>query len=209
MRILIADDHAIFRRGIKEILLESFPMAFFGEADNSRGVLEKLSKDSWDLLVLDITMPGASGVEVLKQVKKCAPQLPVLMLSAHPEEQYALRVIEAGAAGYLTKMQAPFDLLIAVRKILAGGKYITASLAERLADHMNERNGWPAHERLSNREFEVLRLLASGKRIKGIAQELSVSIQTVSTHRSRILKKLGLRSVSDLVRYAVQNQLVD
>jgi DNA-binding NarL/FixJ family response regulator len=208
MRILIADDHAVFRRGLKEILAERYPGAAFGEAESSQAALEQVWKAAWDVMVLDITMPGRSGVEILKEIKHAQPNLPVLMLSVHPEEQYAVRVLEAGAAGYLTKLQAPHELVEAIKQVLAGGQYISPRIAEQLVDRLREGEQRPPHERLSNREFEILKLIAVGKSMKDIAHELSVSPQTVSTHRARILKKMGLLTTAALVRYAVENKLV-
>ena len=209
MRILIADDHAVFRRGLKEILAERYPGAAFGEAASSQSALEQVWKAAWDVMVLDITMPGRSGVEILKEIKQAQPNLPVLMLSVHPEEHYAVRVLEAGAAGYLTKLQAPHELVEAIKQVLAGGQYISPRIAEQLVDRLRQGEQRPPHQRLSNREFEILKLIAAGKSMKDIAHELSVSPQTVSTHRSRILKKMGLLTTAALVRYAVENKLVD
>jgi two-component system invasion response regulator UvrY len=209
MKILIADDHAVFRRGLKEILAERYPGAAFGEAETSRAVLEQVWKTAWDVLVLDISMPGRSGVEILKEIKHAQPRLPILMLSMHPEEQYALRVLEAGAAGYLTKAQASHALVAAVQKVMAGGKYISHHTAEHLVDRLRGGGRTTPHEKLSNREFEILKLIALGESMKRIARDLSVSPQTVSTHRARMLKKMGLSSTASLVRYAVQNKLVD
>jgi len=207
--ILIVDDHSIFRHGLKDILARHFLDARFGEAETAESALEHVRNRAWDIMVLDVTMPGRNGLEILKEVKKVRPTLPVLMLSMHPEEQYAMRVLQAGASGYITKIRAPHELVEAVKKVMSGGKYISPALAENLANHIGHGAKRWAHERLSNREFQVLRLMASGKSAKNIAQELSVSAQTVSTHRARILKKLGLKTTADLIRYAVENNLID
>jgi len=207
--ILIVDDHSIFRHGLKDILATHFVDARFGESDTAEATLEHVRNKAWDIMVLDVTMPGRGGLEILKEVKKLRPALPVLMLSMHPEEQYAVRVLQAGASGYITKIRAPHELVEAVVKVLSGGKYISAGLAEKLATDIGRDVPRTPHERLSNREFQILRLMASGKSAKNIGQELSVSAQTVSTHRARILKKLGLKTTAALIRYAVENDLID
>ena len=207
--ILIVDDHAIFRHGLRDILARHFADARFAEAETATGALEHIRTRAWDIMVLDVTIPGRGGLEILKEVKKLRPNLPVLMLSMHPEEQYAIRVLQAGASGYITKIRAPLELVEAVKKVLSGGKYISPGLAESLVNHIGHRAPKTLHERLSNREFQVLRLMASGKSAKNIAHELSVSPQTISTHRARILKKLGLKTTAALIRYAVENELID
>jgi two-component system invasion response regulator UvrY len=209
MRILIADDHAVFRHGLKDILANRFAGAVFGEAETAQTALEQVWNHIWDIMVLDITMPGRSGLEIINNIKQVQPKLPILVLSMHPEEQYAIRVLEAGAAGYLAKIKAPAELVEAIEKILAGGKYISPAIAEKLVNHLQTRSPRRPHERLSNREYEVMRLIASGKSMKNIAQELSVSPQTISTHRARMLKKMGLRSIAELIRYAVENKLIE
>ena len=209
MKILIADDHAVFRHGLKDILARHFPKVTFGEADTAKAALNLVWEKTWDLMVLDITMPpGRSGLDILKEVKQTRPKLPVLILSAHPEDQYALRVLQAGAAGYLTKVAATTELIQATKKVLAGGTYVPAAFAKSLIHKLLPGAEPPRHQMLSNREYEILRLLASGKPAKTIAQDLSVSPQTISTHRSRMLKKLRLHSTAELIRYAVQNHLV-
>ncbi len=209
LRILIADDHVIVRHGLKEMLAESFSGAMFGEAGTAQETLDQLWKGPWDILVLDVTMPGCSGLEVLHEITRAQPKLPVLVLSMHPDEQYALRVVEAGAAGYISKDRASAELVAAVKTVLSGGKHYSPAIAEKLVNHLGGQGLKLPHERLSNREYEILRLLASGQPAKAIARELSVSPQTISTHRARILKKLGLHSTAELIRYAVQNRLVD
>lgn len=209
MRILIADDHAVFRRGLKETLTEAFPRATFAEARTAQEALELVRQRSWEILVLDISMPGKSGLDILQEVKSLQPRLPVLFLSMHPEEQYARRALRSGAAGYLTKESVPDELKAAVRKVAAGGKYVSVALAERLAADLGRRTDAPAHELLSDREFQVLLMIASGKTVKDIADELALSVKTVSTHRARILEKTGLRTTAELIRYALKAQLVE
>ena len=208
MRVLIADDHAVFRRGVRETLREAFAKATFGEAETAEETLEFVRRSPWDLLILDISMPGKSGLDILEEVKRLRPRLPVLFLSMHPEEQYARRALKAGAAGYLTKESVPEELKAAVRKVAAGGRYVSVSLAERLAYDLRRRADTPAHELLSDREFQVLRMIGAGKTVKDIADELSLSVKTVSTYRSRILEKTGMRTTAELIRYALQEQLV-
>jgi len=209
LRILIADDHAIVRYGLKTMLKDHFPDARFGEAETSQETLDQLWKTSWDILVLDISMPGPGGLEILARIKEALPKLPVLVLSVHPEEQYALRALQAGAAGYITKDKASAELVVAVKKVLAGGKHVSQAVAEKLAGHLSGQKLKLPHERLSNRELEILRLIAVGIPTKSIAVQFSVTSQTISTHRSRILKKLGLHSTAGLIRYAIQHRLID
>jgi two-component system, NarL family, invasion response regulator UvrY len=209
IKILVADDHAIFRHGLKDILAQHFSGAVVGEAETGRGAVEQVRKAKSDIVVLDVTMPGQSGIEALHEIRQFQPALRVLILSMHPEEQYARRLLQAGAAGYITKMNAPLAIVDAVKCVLAGGQYISPALAQRTASQANPGAELLAHDRLSRREFQVMRLIPLGKSLKAIAGELAVSIQTVSTHRTRILKKMGLRTNADLIRYAVENQLVD
>jgi len=209
IRILIADDHAIFREGLKHILSESPDLKVAAEARNGQEVLEKIWSEKYDMVLLDISMPGMSGLEVLKQLKIEKPKLPVLVLSMHPEEQYAVRVLRAGASGYLTKESAPDELITAIRKISQGRKYITSSLAERLAFEMEIDSEKPLHEVLSDREYQVLRIIAAGKTIKQIAEELSLSIKTVSTYRSRIMEKMKMKTNAELMHYAIKHQILD
>ena len=187
IRVLIADDHAVVRRGLKQILEETSDIVVSGEATNSREVLEQVSAKNWDVLVLDITMPGRSGLDILKEVKQLAPKLPVLVLSMHAEEQFASRVLKAGAAGYLPKESAPEELVKAIRKISGGGRYISSSQAEKLVYQFEPGSDKMPHETLSNREYEVLRLIASGKTITQIAENVKLSVKTISTYRTRIL----------------------
>ncbi len=207
-RILLADDHAVVRQGLKQILLESMRDATFGEASSGEEAIEAGRAGGWDIVILDISLPGKSGLEVLKELRQIQPKLPVLVLSMHPEEQFAVRALRAGAAGYVTKRTATMDLARAVRKVLAGGRYVSASLAERLAAEVRADARAP-HERLSDREYQVFRMLALGKTVKEISEELGLSPQTVSTHRSRILEKMQLATNADLTEYALANRLID
>ena len=208
MKILITDDHAVVRQGLKQILLEEFTRAEFGEAINAQEAIERVWKENWDVVVLDITMPGRSGLEVLKEIKKSRPKLPVLVLSMHPEDQFAVRILKIGAAGYMTKESAPNELVGAVRKVMAGGRYVSPSLAEKMASYLAIDVQTPPHERLSDREFLVLRLIASGKTPTAIARELALSVKTISTYRMRILEKMNMANNAQLTHYAIQNQLV-
>jgi DNA-binding NarL/FixJ family response regulator len=209
INILIADDHAIFREGLKHILAESPDVKVVAEARNGQEVLEKIWSEKYDMVLLDISMPGISGLEVLKQLKIEKPKLPVLVLSMHPEEQYAVRVLRAGASGYLTKESAPDELITAIRKISQGRKYITSSLAERLAFEMEIDSEKPLHEVLSDREYQVLRIIAAGKTVKQIAEELSLSIKTVSTYRGRIMEKMKMKTNAELIHYAIKHEILD
>jgi two-component system invasion response regulator UvrY len=208
MMILIADDHAVLRKGLVQILAEEHPDAHFGEASTTTETLACLSRHRWDVLVLDIFMPGRTGLEVLHEVRRHHPNLPVLVLSSAPEEQLAVRVLKAGASGYLNKQAAPENLALAVRKVLAGGKYVSAALAESLASELS-KDGRPPHETLSDREFEVMQLLLAGRSLKEIAAELSLSPKTVSTFHTRIWEKLRVRSDVELVRYAQKHGIHD
>ncbi len=207
--ILIADDHAILRRGLKEILRGEFESATFDEAGTAQQVLAQVQSCVWDLVILDISMPGRSGLDLLRDLQQLRPELPVLVLSMHPEDQYATRVLKAGAAGYMNKETAPKELVKAVRKVLAGGRYVSAALAEKLAADLSADAARLPHEKLSHREFEVLRMIASGKTVSQIAEELHLSVTTVSTHRARILEKMRMASNADLMRYALHNRLID
>jgi len=206
MKILIVDDHAIFRDGLKRILSDEFKAATFGDASNATEALDRIWKEKWDLVLLDITMHGRTGLDVLKEIRRSASELPVLILSGHPEEQYAVRVLRAGAAGYLTKESASHELCKAAKKLLGGGKYISASLAEQLAAEIQSPQG-DLHETLSNREYQVMLFIAAGKVPKEIGGELSLSAKTVSTYRSRILEKLKLRNNAEIMRYVMERKL--
>jgi DNA-binding NarL/FixJ family response regulator len=209
MKVLIADDHAVVRRGLKETINESFPKTTFGEVETAQEAIESVRRQDWDVVILDISMPGKSGLDILDDLKRLRPKVPVLFLSMHPEEQYAKRALKAGAAGYLTKESVPEELKTAVKRVLGGGRYVSAALAEKLAYDLTRGTDAPVHELLSDREFQVLRMVASGKTIKQIAGEISLSVKTVSTYRSRILEKTGLKTTAELIRYALQSQLVD
>jgi len=210
MRVLIVDDHAIVRRGLEQILADAYDDIIFGEATNTEDAIRLVDQDEWDVVILDISMPGRSGLDALKEIKRIKPAVPVLVLSIHPEEQYATRVLRAGASGYMTKQTAPEELLTAINKVLGGGKYVSAMLAERLAaDLETEASEIPPHKRLSDREYEVLLLIASGHTITEIADKLTLSVKTISTYRARILEKTGLKSNAALVQYAMTYGLVD
>jgi DNA-binding NarL/FixJ family response regulator len=209
MRILIADDHAVVRQGMKQILAGAFKRSVFGEAANSQEALDRVWKEQWDIVVLDLTMPGRSGLEVLKEIKRAKPKLPVLILSMHPEDQFAVRLLKAGASGYLTKESAPEELVGAVNKAIAGGRYVSSALAEKLALLIVRDVDSAPHEGLSDREFLILRQIASGKTVSSIASDLSLSVKTVSTYRTRLLEKMAMSNNSELVQYAFQYQLVE
>jgi two-component system invasion response regulator UvrY len=208
IRILVADDHAVVRNGLKQIVSDTPDMVVAAEASNGQEVLNKALEDDYDIVLLDITMPDRSGLDILKEIKSQKPELPVLILSIHPEEQYAVRALKAGAAGYLTKESAPEELIRALRRVSGGGKYITSALAEKLASVLKTGAEKPLHQTLSDREYQVLCMIASGKRVKQIANELLLSTKTISTYRSRILRKMNMNNNIELTRYAIQNQLV-
>jgi DNA-binding NarL/FixJ family response regulator len=209
MHILIADDHPVVRRGLKEILADALPDAGFCEAGNGDEVLGQLGKSAVALLVLDISMPGRSGVDVLRDVKHSYPRLPVIILSCHPEEQYAIRCLRAGAAAYISKESAPEELAVAANKILSGGRYISASLAETLLANLDEPADKPLHDSLSDREHEVMKMIAGGVPLTEIGNRLHVSVKTVSSYRARIMDKLQMKSNSELTRYAMAHELIE
>jgi DNA-binding NarL/FixJ family response regulator len=209
IRILIADDHPIVRAGFKQVLSETPDLVVADEAGNGQEVLEHLKKKKYDVVLLDISMPGKNGLEILKELKTDYPKLPVLILSIYPEEQYAIRALKAGAAGYLTKESAPHELISAIRKISAGGRYISASLAEKLATYLNVDMTKSPHETLSDREHQVMRLIASGKTVSEIAESLNLSVKTISTYRTHILEKMKMKNNAEITLYAVQNKLVE
>ena len=208
MKILLADDHAVVRHGLKQILTDAFKRATYGEARNAQEALDLVWKQAWDVVVLDITMPGRSGLDVLREIKQSKPRLPVLVLSMHPENQFAVRVLKSGASGYMTKESAPAELVGAVKKVLAGGRYVSNELAEDLAASLSASQKAP-QEKLSDREFQVLRLIASGKTATEIGRELSLSVKTISTYRSRILEKMAMKNNAELMHYAIQHRLVE
>jgi len=209
IRVLIADDHAILRRGLKEILLRELDGVICGEAEDAEQILEQVQSREWDLIILDITMPGRSGLDVMRDLKAVRPKLPVLFLSMHPEDQYGKSVLKAGAAGYMNKESAPEELIKAIHKVLSGGRYVSPALAEKLAVDLNKDTGRPVHDALSDREFEVLRMIASGRTVTQIAEELHLSVPTVSTYRARILEKMNMTTTAELMHYALRNHLVD
>jgi two-component system invasion response regulator UvrY len=207
-RVLIADDHAIVRRGLKEILVRELEDSTFGEAKDAEETLARMQCGDWDLLILDITMPGRSGLDVLRDLKVLRPKLPVLVLSVHSEAQYGKRILSAGASGFMNKESAPEELIVAVRKVLAGGLYVSSVLAERLALELNAEVR-DVQDTLSHREFEVLRMIALGNTMSQIAEGLHLSVSTVSTYRARILEKMGMTTTAELMRYALRNHVVD
>jgi DNA-binding NarL/FixJ family response regulator len=209
LRILIVDDHSIIRQGLRQILSDAFPKSVFGEATSGGEALEQVEKNRWDIVLLDITMPGKSGVDVLKQIVDAQPNIAVLVLSMHPEEQYAVRVLKSGAAGYITKNTASEEVIGAIKKVLSGGKYVSAALAENLAANLNTPGGSAPHETLSDREYQVMRLIALGRSVKEIAFELNLSVKTISTYRTRIMEKTKLKTNAEIIRYAVHEKLVE
>ena len=208
LRILIADDHTVVRKGLKQILLDEFPAAMIEEVADAEELIKKVMTAKWDVVVSDLSMPGRSGLDALQQIKLSYPDLPVLILSIHPEEQYALRALKAGASGYLSKDTAPDELVKAVQKVLLGKKYISQSIAEKLANTFSSDASQHPHENLSDREFDVMKLLANGKSVSEIAEMLSLSVTTVSTYRARVMVKMDLKSNSDLTKYAIENNLL-
>jgi two-component system, NarL family, invasion response regulator UvrY len=210
IKVLVSDDHALLRAGVKEILTHGFQDIVFGEAADAEQVLASVHAQKWDLVILDLNMPGRGGVEVLRELKRLQPKLPVLVLSVHAEDQYGRRLLRAGASGYLNKEVVPEELIKAVRKVLDGGRYVSPALAERLAFDLNEKDaGRAAHETLSQREFEVLRLIASGKTVSEIAEQIHLSVPTVSTYRARILSKMNMTTTAELMRYGLENRIVE
>jgi len=207
IRVLLADDHAVVRRGLKQILAETEDIRTEGEVDSGAGVLREVRAKKYDMVLLDITLPDQNGLEVLGQLRAVRPNLPVLMLSVHPEEQYAVRALKTGAAGYLTKDSAPEEMVAAIRTVYRGGKYVSAALAERLVGLLGEQEGAP-HESLSEREFQVMLLLANGKSVSEIANRLALSAKTVSTYRARLMEKLAVKSIAELVRYVMKQGLM-
>jgi DNA-binding NarL/FixJ family response regulator len=209
LRVLIADDHALLRSGLRRILLDELESATVAEAATGEQVLDLVRQQTFELLLLDVGLPGRSGLDVLSEVKELRPKLPVLVLSMHAEEQFAVPALRAGAAGYITKEKAPEELLEAVRKVLSGGRYVSTSLAERLAEDRAMGREGLAHERLSGRELEVLRWIGSGKTVSEIGDGLGLSVKTVSTYRARILEKMGMSSNAELMQYAIRHGLVE
>ena len=208
IRVLIVDDHAMVRRGLRALLSDEFHGAAFGEAADARQAVEQLRNSAWDVALLDITLPGKSGLDLLKELKAEWPSLPVLVLSGHKEDQFAVRVLKAGAGGYMTKESAPDELAKAVRKVLAGGRYVSPALAEKLALGVSKDFTRTPHETLSDREYDVMSRIASGKTVTEIAEDLSLSSKTISTYRARVLEKLGVKNSAEITQYAIRNGLV-
>lgn len=208
MRILIADDHAIVRRGLVEILLEAYPSAHIEEVEDADTLFKKTIQGEWDVIISDLMMPGRSALEALHQIKQYSPKIPVLILSIYPEEQYATRVLKAGASGYINKDVAPKELVNAVQRILQGRKYITPSVAEKLANDLDKNTDKDPHELLSDREFDVMKQLAAGRSVSDIAELLSLSPNTISTYRGRIMEKMNMKTNAELTRYALEKALI-
>lgn len=209
IKVLIADDHAIVREGLKQILADTRDVVVAGEAENGLEAIKLVRQGKGDVLLLDISMPDRSGIEVLKQVRKEEPGLAVLILTMHREDQYAIRSLKAGAAGYLNKQSAPAELVNAIRVVAAGRKYVSPALAQELANQVNEEREVPLHETLSDREFQTLTMIASGKTVSDIAKELVLSVKTISMYRARLLQKMKLRHNAELTHYAIKNNLVE
>jgi len=208
IKILIADDHPIVRKGLKQILAETPNIVVAGEANNGAEVLTKVLKNEYDMVLLDISMPGRDGIDTLKELKDLKPNLPVLILSIHSEDQYAMRVLRAGAYGYLTKESAPEELISAIRTVSLGRKYISPSVAEKLVFNLDNNAEKRPHDKLSDREYQVMHMIASGKTVKEISEDLSLSVKTISTYRARILEKMKMKNIAELIRYAIKNGLV-
>jgi len=208
IRILIADDHAIVRRGLKDILLEEFPTAEICDVADAESLVAKVRKQQWDIVITDLTMPGRSGLDALQDIKGINAKLPVLILSVHSEDHYALRVLKSGASGYLMKESAPDELVVAVQRALLGKKYITPAIAEKLASAFDNNSNKLPHENLSDREFDVFKMLATGKSVSEIGHILFLGTTTVSTYRSRILTKMNIKTNAGLTQYAMQNSII-
>ena len=209
IKILIADDHAIVRKGLKQILDDEPDMVVVDECSNGSELLAKIGALDCNLILLDISMPGRNGLEILEQLHNEKPALPVLILSMYPEEQYAFRALRAGAAGYLTKVSAPDELITAIRKVYWGGKYVSATLSEKLASELGRKTGKPSHDELSNREYQVMCQLATGKSVSEISDGLSLSVKTVSTYRKRILTKMQMKNNAEIINYVIKHGLLD
>jgi len=208
LRMLIADDHEIVRRGLKQILAEGFAFAQIEEAGDCPTLVQKALAGEWSIIVSDLAMPGGGGLEALKQIKKVSPDMPVLILSIYPEDQYALRVLKAGASGYLNKDAAPEELVTAVQRILSGRRYLTETMAEKIVQTIDDESNVPPHELLSDREWDVFRFLATGRTVSEICDILSLKSTTVSTYRTRILIKMSLRTNADIIQYALENKII-
>jgi len=208
IKVIIVDDHLIVREGLKQIISDTSDISVVAEASNGQEAINKIRNNDCDVMLLDISMPGRSGLEILKEVKNEFPKLSILILTMHPEEQYAVRVLRAGASGYLTKESAPDELIEAIRKVSDGGKYISSTLAEKLAFNLEVDTGKPFHQTLSDREFEVMCMISSGKTVTEIADEMSLSVKTISTYRTRILDKMRMKTNAELTYYSIKNDLV-
>jgi two-component system invasion response regulator UvrY len=209
IRVIVADDHPILRAGLISVLNASSDLRVVGEAGNGAEVLKAIGATGFDVLLLDVSMPGKSGLDLMRQIRKDHPRLPILIVSSHPEDQYALRAIKAGASGYLTKMSAPSDLVGAVRTVANGRKFITPALAELLADHVEHPDEGTPHETLSDREFQTLKMIGAGHSLTEIAEVLCISVKTVSVYRSRVLEKMRMKNNVELTRYVVEHGLTD
>ena len=208
-RLLIVDDHPLVRRGIVEVLAEAFPGGIIAEASDGAEALQAVYDGAWDLVVLDLSLPGRTGLDVLKEIRGARPRLPILILSTYPERQFATRALRAGASGYLNKGSPPEVLLSAVRKVLAGGKFVSASLGESLAADLDRDFSKPLHECLSDREYDVMLRIASGKTVSEIAEEIHLSVKTISTYRARTLEKMGMKNNAELTQYGMREKLVE
>ena len=209
LRVLIADDHPVVRQGLKQMLSTEAHLAIAGEASTGEETVELCAQEAWEVAVVDYNMPGKGGVELVKELRRRFPQRPVLVLSMYPEDQYAMRVLKAGAAGYLTKESAAEELVNAIRKVAKGGRFVSATLGERLAQELAGGEAQPLHRKLSDREYQIMWMIASGKTISEIAQQLFLSPNTISTYRARILEKLELKNNAELMRYAIRHQLAE
>jgi len=209
IKVLVVDDHTFVREGIKYVLKGYSDIKVTDEASSGQEALDKINKEDFDVIILDITMEGKSGLDVLKDTKRLYPKLPVLILSMHPEDQFGIRMLQAGASGYVTKQSPPDELVLAIRKVFSGGKYLSPALAEKIAFHLEQDSDKPPHERLSDREYEVMRMLSMGKTVTEIASELSLSVKTVSTHRTHILEKMKMETNAELASYAKLHRLTD
>ena len=209
IHVLIADDHAIVRQGLKQILSDTEDLLVTGEADDGAEALQLARQQPWDVFLLDVSMPNRNGIDTLKQLKKEFPRLPVLILSMHPEEQYAVRALKAGASGYLTKQSAPEQLVTAIRQVASGKKYLSPAVAQQLAEAISENTEKSPHERITDREYQVLVLISTGNTLTQIAEKLNLGVATVSTSRARLLEKMGLKSTAELIRYGLEHGLVE
>ncbi len=209
IHVLIADDHAIVRQGLKQILSETEDLLVTGEADDGAEALNLARQQPWDVFLLDVSMPNRNGIDTLKQLKKEFPRLPVLILSMHPEEQYAVRALKAGASGYLTKQSAPELLVTAIRQVASGKKYLSPAVAQQLAEAISDNSDKSPHERITDREYQVLVMIAAGKTLTQVAEQLNLGVATVSTYRARLLEKMGLKSTAELIRYGLEHGLAE